>query len=183
MIGRKKKPAEPVRLPATVTFLEMTEKPEGLPPPMPRSALGPVALMQAHNPPVHFYRYLYNTIGGPHYWVDRRKIDDIELARIIQDPQNVLYVLYVAGNPAGMAEIDFRQSPVARLSYFGLIPEYIGQKFSHYFLYHAVCNAWAHPIASLKVNTCTLDNPRALTLYQRMGFHPYAQEERCVELP
>ena len=31
-------------------------------------------------------------------------------------------------------------------------------------------NAWSHPIPRLTVNTCTLDHPRALPLYQRMGF-------------
>lgn len=170
-------------IPTTVTFLAMLQKPGGLPPPSPRSALGSVAILQAHNPTTHFYRYLYNTIGGKHYWVDRKKIGDEELAGIITDPLNELYVLYIGGTPAGMAELDFRKAPIARLAYFGLIPEFIGQKLSYYFLYHVVCNAWSHPIATLKVNTCTLDSPRALPLYQRIGFSPYSREERSVELP
>jgi hypothetical protein len=44
-------------------------------------------------------------------------------------------------------------------------------------------SAWSQPISKLLVNTCTLDHPRALPLYQRMGFKPYAREERFVELP
>ena len=52
----------------------------------------------------------------------------------------------------------------------------------YFFLYHACLNAWAHPISRLSVNTCTLDSPRALPLYQRVGFVPYAREERFVEL-
>jgi hypothetical protein len=28
-----------------------------------------------------------------------------------------------------------------------------------------------------------LDHPRALPLYQRLGFTPYSREERFVELP
>jgi hypothetical protein len=31
------------------------------------------------------------------------------------------------------------------------------------------------------VQTCTLDHPRALPMYQRMGFSPYAQEEAELE--
>ena len=48
------------RIPMTVTFLEMTAKPAALPPPQPK---GKIAILRAENPPVHFYRYLYDTIG------------------------------------------------------------------------------------------------------------------------
>ena len=65
----------------TVTFLEMTAKPAALPPPQPR---GKVAMLRARNPPVHFYRYLYDTIGDDYYWVDRKKLAAEALAEIIQ---------------------------------------------------------------------------------------------------
>jgi len=164
----------------TVTFLEMRAKPQALPPPQPK---GKVAILRAENPPVHFYRYLYDTIGGNYYWVDRRKMDDATLAEIIHHSQVELYVLYVEGCPAGMAELDFRNANTGLLAYFGLVPEYVGRRLGYFFLYHAVANAWARPISTLLVNTCTLDHPRALPLYQRMGFTPYSREERSVELP
>ena len=47
----------------------------------------------------------------------------------------------------------------------------------------ACINAWLQPIERLTVNTCTLDHPRALPLYQRLGFTAYNREERFVELP
>src|SRR5580692_9873389 len=93
------------RVPMVVTFLEMTSKPSALPPPTPK---GKIAILKADNPPVHFYRYLYDTIGDAYKWVDRRKKNDAELAAIVQHPQNELYVLYVEGCPAGMAELDMR---------------------------------------------------------------------------
>jgi GNAT superfamily N-acetyltransferase len=167
-------------IPMTVTFLQMRAKPAALPPSQPK---GKVAILRAENPPVHFYRYLYDTIGGPYYWVDRRKLDDAALAAIIQNPQIELYVLYADGCPAGMAELDFREATSALLAYFGLMPEFIGKRLGYFFLYHVVANAWARPISALLVNTCTLDHPRALPLYQRMGFTPYSREERTVELP
>ena len=167
-------------IPMTVTFLEMRAKPAILPPPQPR---GKVALLRAENPPVHFYRYLYNTIGEPYYWVDRRKTDDASLSAIISDPLVELYVLYAEGCPAGMAELDFRDARIGLIAYFGLMPEFIGKRLGYFFLYHAVANAWAKPITTLLVNTCTLDHPRALPLYQRVGFTPYSREERSVELP
>lgn len=166
-------------LPMTVTFLEMKARPSVIPPPHPQ---GKVAILRAEKPPVHFYRYLYETIGGPYYWVDRRRLDDDSLAAVIQHPLVELYVLYVDGCPAGMAELDFRDIKSGLLAYFGLMPEFIGKRLGYFFLYHAVLNAWARPISTLLVNTCTLDHPRALPLYQRLGFVPYSREERCVEL-
>ncbi|HVW73426.1 MAG TPA: GNAT family N-acetyltransferase [Rhizomicrobium sp.] len=168
------------RIPMTVTFLEMNAKPTALPPPQPR---GKVALLRAEKPPTHFYRYLYDTIGNDYYWVDRRKLGPEALTQLIHDPLNQLFVLYADGNPAGMAELDFRKSGSCNISYFGLMPEAIGRRLGFFFLYHTCINAWLQPIARLTINTCTLDHPRALPLYQRMGFRPYDRQERFVELP
>jgi len=168
------------RVPMTVTFLQMRAKPAALPPPQPK---GKIALLRAEHPPVHYYRYLYNTIGEPYYWVDRRKLSDEALGETIHHPQVELYVLYADGCPAGMAELEFRDAAQAQLAYFGLMPDYVGKGLGYFFIYHSVAIAWLHPISTLLVNTCTLDHPRALPLYQRMGFEPYSREERYIELP
>jgi hypothetical protein len=33
------------------------------------------------------------------------------------------------------------------------------------------------------VNTCTFDHPRALPLYQKLGFVPYRQETQIIDDP
>lgn len=167
------------RVPMTVTFLEMNARPSAPPPPQPK---GKVALLRSEKPTTHFYRYLYDTVGGDYLWVDRKKLSPEALAEIIQDPRNVLYVLYTEGTPAGMAELDLRKDGIANISYFGLMPEAIGRGLGYFFLYHTCINAWDRPIKRLTVNTCTLDHPRALPLYQRVGFAPYSREDRFVEL-
>jgi GNAT superfamily N-acetyltransferase len=168
------------RIPTVVTFLEMEGKPSALPPPLPK---GKVAILKAEKPPVHFYRYLYDIVGKNYWWVDRKKLDDEALAAIVQHPKVELHVLYADGNPAGLAELDFREDAAGQLAYFGLMPDFIGRGLGYYYLYHACVNAWTHNIPKLKVNTCTLDHPRALPLYQRVGFVPYAREDRYIELP
>jgi hypothetical protein len=168
------------RIPMTVTFLEMNAKPNAIPPPQPR---GKVALLKCEKPPTHFYRYLYDTIGAAYYWVDRKKLAPDALAAIIHDPLNQLFILYTDGFPAGMAELDLRKASTANISYFGLIPEAIGKRLGYFFLYHTCINAWLQPINRLTINTCTLDHPRALPLYQRLGFSAYDRQERFVELP
>ena len=109
--------SEDRRIPMTVTFLEMDAKPPALPPPQPK---GKIALLRAENPPVHFYRYLYDTIGDDYFWVDRRKLSDDALAAIIAAPARRALCSLYGGSPAGMAELDFRERGAGQLAYFGL---------------------------------------------------------------
>lgn len=161
----------------TVTFLEMTSAP-GKRIPSPARTL---ALMRAVSPPLHFYRYLYDVVGRDYLWVSRKRLSDADLHGIICNEQVEIYVLYVDGVPAGFAELDFRTAGEAELSYMGLVPGFVGMGLGQYLLAQATAIAWAHPIKRFKVQTCTLDHARALGLYQRMGFVPYAQTQAEIE--
>jgi GNAT superfamily N-acetyltransferase len=161
----------------TVTFLSMDQDPDNRVP-MPARRL---ALMRSVKPPVHYYRYLYDEVGRDHIWVDRKRKSDADLLSIIHDDLVEIYVLYVEGSPAGFAELNFRERGVCELAYMGLMPDFVGGGLGEYLLAQAIEIAWQHSITKLKVQTCTLDHPRALGLYQRMGFTPYAQTEAEVE--
>ena len=163
--------------PITITHLEMLAP---LSQAVPRPA-GQLAIIRAHEPPVHFYRYLYNTVGASHVWVDRRRLDDAALADIIHAPKIEIYVLHVGGCPAGYAELNFAKPAEADLAYFGLMPEFTGRGFGRFFLAETIHIAWARDIERLTVQTCTMDHPAALPLYQRLGFSPYAQSEDVLE--
>ena len=162
----------------TVTHLEMMTPPRL--PPAPRPP-GKYALMRAENPPVHFYRYLYDAVGRDYVWVNRKRLSDAALAVIIQHEAVEIYVLYVNGVPAGYFELDFRHMPRAELSFLGAMPEHVGSGLGSYMLREAISLAWRRAPERLIVQTCTLDHPRALPLYQRYGFTPYAQEEAVLE--
>lgn len=169
------------KLAVTITYLEMREPPAAPPPPAPA---GPrVALMRAERPTVAFYRFLYEAIGTRWLWWERRALDDRALARIVHDPRVEIYVLYVDGAPAGYAELDRRRAPDIDLAYFGLMPEYIGRGLGPYLLGSAVEIAWSHAPRRLTVNTNNLDHPRALPLYQRLGFRPVERVTRTVDDP
>lgn len=163
------------RLPVTITFLEMTERPAGGRSPLPRGHQ--VALMRATKPNVAFYRYLYDTVGGPWLWWERRVLEDEALRAIIQDPQTEIYVLYIDGVPAGFGELDRRPGPDINLDFMGLLPEFVGQGLGAYLLSSVIDIAWSHEPRTLTINTNSLDHPRALALYQRWGFHPVGQKE------
>jgi len=163
----------------TITHLEMLVDPH-LHAPAPSHSQ--VALIRADDPPIHFYRYLYKTVGADYIWVNRLKLSDEDLCEIIHDPAVELYVLHVNGCPAGYVELDFRKMPEVELAFMGLMPEAIGQGFGRYLLTQAITLAWSRSPKRLFVQTCTLDHPRALGLYQRCGFVPFAQEQGELEV-
>lgn len=166
----------------TITKLEMTSRPAHLRPVLPHGHdNGRVMLLRARKPPVHFYRYLYETVGKPHQWVERRRMTDESLSAIVQDDSVEIFVLYCDGAPAGYFELDFRKKPSAELSYFGLMPDFIGRGLGAWLLGTAIETAWSKPIERLWVHTNTLDHPRALPNYQKQGFVPYAQEKTTIE--
>jgi GNAT superfamily N-acetyltransferase len=139
-------------------------------------------LMRAEKPSPLFYRFLYEAVGSKYVWVDRKKLSDQELTEAIQAEGIELWVLYVAGCPAGYFEVDARSKTEVELKYFGLIPDYHGMGLGKWFMAEAVRACWAHKPRRVIVDTCTLDGPAALPLYQRMGFVPYDRKEKTVEI-
>ncbi len=159
----------------TVTYLEMRKKPLNLKINTPTDTL----IIRAVNPTIHFYRYLYNTVGKEWKWYERNLLDDETLKLQIQDKNVEIYVLYVDGVPAGYSELDFSNEE-SNLVYFGLIPEFIGKGYGKYFLNWTIEKAWMANPQRLWLHTCTLDAPNALDLYKKLGFVPYKTEEKEI---
>lgn len=165
--------------PVTITYLKMFEQPKAAHLPAPTI---PHAIQRAEKPTVSFYRYLYDAVGRDWAWEDRKKLTDDELNEIMQDKNTEVYVLYIRGVPAGYAELNFENFPEAvDLAYFGIMPEFIGMKLGPYFLDWAISQAWLRGPEVVTVNTCTLDHPKALPLYQRFGFVPYRQRNLLID--
>ncbi len=172
-----------------VTFLEMTTPPPAQAVPKPKGA---IAVLRASPIPVAFYRYLYHEVGHDWHWVDRKRLDDEALAEILSQRTIEIYVLYADGVPAGFAELDFQGldpelakangGRIAELCYFGLTGDHIGRGLGRYFLHQTLDLLWAKGPDKVLVNTCTLDHPKALTLYQRAGFTPISRERRTIHL-
>lgn len=173
----RKKAARTVE--TVVTFLEMTAP---LAQHVPAPANLRLALMRAERPPVHFYRYLYNTIGEKYCWVYRRRLSDEALAEAINSEAIEIFVAYAGGVPAGYFELDCRNPDEIWLAYFGIIREFQGRGLGKWLLAEAIAEAWMKQPARVRVQTCTLDDPRALPLYQRMGFAPYERRHKVMEV-
>jgi GNAT superfamily N-acetyltransferase len=157
------------KLEDVITYLEMTSRPPRPQLPIPA---GTLALMRAERCTVSFYRYLYNTVGEPWVWFERRKWSDERLAETIAKAETEIFVLYVGGVPAGFYEFN-RKDKAIELAYFGLIPHFIGRRYGAYLLQTAIDNAWQGDTHRFWTHTCTYDHPRALGYYQRAGFRVY----------
>src|SRR2546423_12813629 len=116
--GMKRGISKTRELSAPVTYLAMESRPKSSPPAPP---LVRAALLKCENPPVHFYRYLYNTVGAPWYWIERRMWSDERLREHLANEKVALYALYIGGVPGGMAELGFPERKIAQLSHFRLM--------------------------------------------------------------
>ena len=164
----------------TVTYLKMDKPPaEHIHPP----ANIKLALMRLEKPPVRYYRYLYGAVGDSYDWVDRTLLSDEQLEKEITAKGIDIYVAHVGGVPAGYFELDSRTSGEVWLAYFGIVADYFGIGLGKWLLHEAISTAWAMEPQTVRVETCTLDHPRALPLYQRMGFVPYERKEKTTEVP
>jgi len=171
--------AAPAKLADVVTYLEMLAKPVRPPMPVPAAKL---ALMRAERCTVSFYRYLYNVVGEPWLWYERRLWSDQRIAEHLTRTNTEIYVLHAWGSPAGFFEL-VRGATDTELAYFGLVPEFIGRGFGAWFLNSAIDTAWLGATRRVWVHTCTYDHPRALGLYQKCGFRVYERRPVTFEDP
>ncbi len=172
--------AVPADLPGTreivevvTTYLEMHARPASPLAPPPAG----VQVVHARRPSVRFYRYLYDGVGGPWHWYDRRRMPASELAAILDDDRVEVHVLWKDGVPAGYTELDRRTAGQVELAYFGLLPEAIGGKLGPWLLAWSLHEAWRpEDVRRVWVHTCSLDHAAALRTYLAAGFTTYGED-------
>ena len=167
-------------VPITITDLVLSAHPARLPPQPVGMRL---ALMRVDRIPLHFYRYLYRQVGERWLWVNRTRLDDDALSALVHRCGVEIYVLYGDGAPAGYFELDFSMLPQVDLVFFGLLPEWIGRGIGAWLLGSAISLAFGREAKTMTVNTCDRDHPKALALYQRMGFVPVGQRSDRLVVP
>ena len=170
---------KPEHIPVTVTFLEMSAPPAHYPP-LPHNRQ--IALLRARNVPVHFYRYLADRVGRKWHWVNILRTDEETLQAELWKPERDIRVLYLDGAPAGFFDIKPHLPQTAEVAYFGMMEHATGQGIGRWFLGAAIEAAWAQRPRAVTVQTCTMDHPAALPLYQKLGFSPVGQSEEMVRL-
>ena len=133
--------------------------------------------------PASFFRYLYAEVGRAYHWRDRLPWTDEQIRSRVADPAVSLYLLNVAGAPAGYFELQRHADGSVEIAYFGLLPEFIGRGLGRYLLGEAVAQARSLGAARVWLHTCTLDDKAALPNYLARGFRPFRTETYEADLP
>jgi GNAT superfamily N-acetyltransferase len=162
------------KLPFTVTFLAMDAPPAGAAPDMPDD----VRLEVAKNPPVWFFLALYGAVGRDYEWVDKFDEDPETLRAELAHPDMQMTIASRDGWPQGFFLLDWRMPGICDLAYFGLVPEAVGTGIGAKLLAAAIAAGWARAgVTRMTLNTCSLDHPRALQVYNQAGFRPIRSED------
>lgn len=164
-------PVAPDQLATVVTTLAMRAKPR----PRPLRA-SPLRLVRWAGPAPDTYRALFRRVGAPWLWYSRLALDDARLIAATHRPETQIHaVVDPAGIEVGLLELTHPSPDRCSLDYFGLVPELTGQGHGGWLMGLAMQLAWRPTVAEVRVNTCTLDHPRALGFYQAQGFAAVAR--------
>ena len=169
----------PGKIAAVVTYLELRERPAGATRSLP-AGFSLEHLSSAGRPPdLAAYRALFRAVGEPWLWFSRLALTDEQLSAVLTDPLNEVYVLVRGGEAKGLLELDRRNPPDIEVGFLGVTPDLVGAGTGAAMMDFALERAWSAGAARVVLHTCSLDHPRALTFYVRMGFRPY---KRAIEV-
>lgn len=159
----------------TVTFLELRAPVSAAPAPP-----AGFAIRHVKQPTLEQFRELYDGVGAQYHWTDLHESPPGELRAIVEHPDVELHLIETTeGETAGFFQLDFRQQHdgVVELLFFGLLPGFVGRGLGPWALSESIRCAWRDGVQRLDVNTCTLDHPAALSVYERAGFVPVRRKQ------
>ena len=163
------------RLPVTITYLELD--------PADWTRLGKppvisVTIEHVGRPTAALYLDLYDRVGRPWLWYERRLVGDDALTALLRRPGHELHVARDGGALVGYFELYGDE-----IVFFGLTPDYIGQRIGPWLLDKAIDRGFARGSSQLVLSTNTVDHPRALDTYRKAGFHAVRSETKELQDP
>jgi GNAT superfamily N-acetyltransferase len=125
---------------------------------------------------------LYHDVGDHHFWRDRAKWSDAQLAAHLARPDIAVWEGMVGDESAGWFELGTHDDGAVEIVYFGLMPAFIGRGLGGEMLTRAAREAWKLGARRVWLHTCTLDSPHALPNYKKRGFVPFKTEDYQQEI-
>lgn len=163
------------RLSVTITHLELA------PADWTRIGRAPtldIAVRHEQRASVAFYRDIYHRVGRPWLWYERRLLSDGALANLLASRRHELHVAREADALVGFFELNGEE-----IAFFGLTMDYIGQRIGPWLLDLAIARLISLGNRKVRLNTNTLDHPRALATYRNAGFRVSGRERRELQDP
>jgi GNAT superfamily N-acetyltransferase len=161
----------------TITYLEMRSPDELRPKPCAdeRFWIGEATVKQWQ-----FNRFLYLAVGSPWLWTDKANWSDSQWREYAESDRLRTFGAYYEGAPAGYYELHRSDEQAVEISYFGLLPAFVGRGLGGALLSSALEQAWRMNPHRVWVHTCTLDHPAALANYQARGMKIYQTETKLA---
>ena len=126
------------------------------------------------------YRALYDQVGRQWHWVNRRMLTDRQLSAIIHHPATEIFTLKNRDRAIGFVELNFKLFPQVEIVFVGLIEGAIGRGLGSRMLERVIDYIYTRAPSRIIIQTCTLDHPSALPLYQRRGFTPVGRKQVTI---
>ena len=126
------------------------------------------------------YRALYDDVGRQWHWVNRRVLTNRQLSAIIHHPATEIFTLKARDRAIGFVELNFKLFPQVEIVFVGLVADAIGEGLGSLMLQRAISYIYSRAPSRIIIQTCTLDHPAALPLYQRYGFTPIGRKQVTI---
>lgn len=173
--GHQPPPRKDGKLAVTITHLRL--RPEdwtrrGQKPPI------DIDIARMASPTAAAYLDLYDKVGRPWLWYERRLYTPEALTALLNRPGHEVHVARHGRNLVGYFELHEDE-----IVFFGLTLAYIGKRIGPWLLDRAIERGFERGARRLVLNTNTVDHPRALDTYRRAGFHVVRSESRELQDP
>lgn len=163
------------KLPVTITHLELAPADWTRRGQLPALA---VEILREATPTASAYLDLYDRVGRPWLWYERRLLGDEALTALLNRPGHEVHIAR-----HGRALVGYFELYGNEIVFFGLAPDYIGRRIGPWLLDRAIERGFARGAAMLTLNTNTVDHPRALETYRKAGFRIVRSEEKLLQDP
>jgi ribosomal protein S18 acetylase RimI-like enzyme len=141
------------------------------------------AVERWEKPGIAEYRELFTAVGGPWGWSGRLIMPDEECRAVIQATTTEVHRLRCDGATAGFVELERSVPGQVEITYFGLLPAYIGRGLGKFLLDWVIRRAWAGETARVWLHTCQHDHAGALAAYRKAGFNVYDEQVEMQPYP
>ena len=130
------------------------------------------------NPPnIELNKFFYKNIGKNHRWVDRLAWDNLKWISYLKNKNVNTYILKLNNDLVGYFEtIQDLSTKSIEIGYFGILDDYIGNKFGSYLLSEAIKICFQLKPQKVWVHTCSLDHKHALSNYLNRGLKIFKKE-------
>ncbi len=137
-----------------------------------------IRITQEQTPSAALYLGLYDKVGRPWLWYERRLYTETALTKLLNRPGHELHVARHDGDLVGYFELYDNE-----IVFFGLTLAYVGKRIGPWLLDCAIERGYARGADRLVLNTNTVDHPRALETYRKAGFRVVRSESRELQDP